>query len=232
MRNHERIEELFAAEALDALDPQDAAALARELEEHGPACPECGRLRREYHEVAGRLALAPDPLRVSTVVEEDLMARARGPASARGPSAWGRRLLALAAAALLVVGGVGGFFVSRLLEERDESVAAFLADPETRVLRLEGAEGSLALAFRPDRAGAYLLSADLAPLPAGRVYEFWTIEGEAARAGGCFVPEDGALAVRIEADVSRSDAVAVSVEPTACPDQPTTKPLYSAPLSS
>ena len=232
MRDHERIEELLVVGALGGLDPEDAELLARERAEHGPACEECARLEREYGEVAGRLALALDPVPVRDGFEDEVVARALDRARGlveRRRAVW-RRLSMLAAAAAFLVGG----WVLRDLTLPEGSAgppAAFLAD--ATLVRFEGpAEGSLAVAFRPDRPGAYLLGADLPVPPQDGVYALWLVEGEHPVSGGCFSPEDGAVVVPIEADVGRADLLAVTIEAAACPSAPTTDPILAADLTA
>lgn len=228
MRDHERLEALLAAQALGGLDPEDAELLARERAEHGPGCKECARLEREYVEVAGHLALALDAVPVREGLEDEVVARAlrrtRGPAMPR-PAAW-RRLPMLAAAAALLVGG----WVLRdlTLPERPAGPPpGFLA--EATIVRFEGpGEGTLAVAFRPTRPGAYLLGADLPAPPEGNRYELWVFHEGQPASGGCFAPEDGTVVMPLEADVGAADLLAVTIEPAACPVAPTTDPILTA----
>jgi hypothetical protein len=66
----------------------------------------------------------------------------------------------------------------------------------------------------------------------GKVYELWMIEdGEPVR-GACLAPEGGAVAAFLDADPSSADLMAVTVESQACPDAPTTDPVYTAELGT
>jgi hypothetical protein len=49
--------------------------------------------------------------------------------------------------------------------------------------------------------------------------------------GGCVTPVDGRIAVYVEANVGTTDTMAVTVEPTSCPEAPTSDPVLTAQLS-
>ena len=74
---HEELEELVSAEALGGLGEQDRRRMEELMSEHGPHCQDCHRLTTDYSEVAGRLAMAVDPLPISTRDEERLLALVR-----------------------------------------------------------------------------------------------------------------------------------------------------------
>lgn len=232
MRDHTRIEELIAARALGGLDPADAEELARARAEHGPGCLECRRLEDDYREVAGRLAFALPPDPVPEGLEEALVARTlradRAPAARR----WARPLLAAAAAAVvLVAGGLGGYLLAPREEGAADALAAFLAAPGTEVVPFQGlAPGKLSLAFRPGEPEAFLVGADLPPPPEDRVYELWMVRGGTPVRGPTFAPEDGAVILRMEADLTGAQALAVTVEQEGGVDRPTSDPVYTARL--
>lgn len=255
MNDHARIEELLAARALGGLEPEDEEALARERAAHGPACEECARLERGFAEAAGALAFALDPVPVRERLEDEVVARAaarrppRGGAGAgpepdraerRGPEprrldrrSFGgrrpeplarplvRRLAALGAAAALVA---AGWVLRDLTRPPVQAGGAFT------VVRFEGAgEGVLAVTFRPGEP-AYLLGAGLPAPPEGKRYELWLVRDGRPTSAGCFAPVEGAVEVRLSADVPSADLLAVTVEPAACPDAPTSEPILTAPL--
>ncbi|HXF73333.1 MAG TPA: hypothetical protein VNO79_12075, partial [Actinomycetota bacterium] len=91
MNDHARIEELLAARALGALEPEDEEALARERAAHGPGCEECARLERGFAEAAAALALTLQPVPPRAGFEDEVVARAMarrprpGPAKPGGP---------------------------------------------------------------------------------------------------------------------------------------------------
>jgi anti-sigma-K factor RskA len=227
MRDHERIEELLALEALGALEEEDARALSRALEEHGPDCSECARLRRDLGDVAGRLAFALDPVVVKEEIREDIL-RAGRERPLRRVLVLRRGLIAAAAALLVLVGAVGGYVLAPRQQPETAALAAFLARPDVRVVRFEGARGNLAAAISA-REG-FLFGSELPPVPESRVYELWMIRGETPVRGVCVQPRDGVVVARFEGAVTASDVLAVTVESESCPSSPTTDPLFVAPL--
>jgi len=156
MRDHELIEELIVARALDGIDPADERTLEHEQAAHGADCLECRRLEREYAEVAGKLAFAVAPEALRPELEDEIVGLATGsvarlePPGGREPSIDGaqrrrgggvlRPLVAIAAAFVLFV---GGWAVGSLTSGDDATVP-----PGARVVAFEGANGKLAVAYR------------------------------------------------------------------------------------
>lgn len=228
MKDHTQIEELMTLEVLGALDDEDREALSRALAEHGPDCEECARLRRELGDAAGRLAFALDPVSVRAEIREDILGA--GPAKPyRRALAFRPGMVAAAAAVLVVLGAVGGYLLAPRQQPEIVTLARLLARSDVQVVRFEGADGNLAAAVAP-REG-FLLGVDLPALPAGRVYELWMFRGETPVRGLCVEPEEGVVAARFQADLDQSDALAVTVESASCPPQPTTEPVFFAPLN-
>jgi anti-sigma-K factor RskA len=229
-RDHELIDELLAARALDGLEEDDAALLARELAGHG-ACDECRRLETHHAEVAAMLALALDPRPVrEEMIDRILGASTMPPATpaaapdriaARGETHVGRWQAAFGVAAAVAL------VLAFVLATRPG------ADPVVRgatMVTFEGADGELALAYTPGERGVVVWGTGLPDPGAGRLYELWLIEdGEPAR-GACLAPSGGAVAAYVDADLSSTDLMAVTVESAACPDAPTDDPLYTAEL--
>lgn len=236
MKDHERIEELMAVRALGGLDGDDDEALRREMSEHGEDCAECRRLESEFDEVAGRLAFALDPVRLRDGFEDEVVAaatQARGqpapPARARldRPGA-GRRLRPLAAIAASIVLFAAGLGIGTLVNDGNESVP-----PGARVVAFQGeGPGSLSLAYRPGEDGMYLLGSGLESPPDGLVYEVWMFQDGTPVAATCFRPSsDGSVFEFVDAGLGITDAVAVTVEASACPSAPTTQPILTAELA-
>ena len=108
-----------------------------------------------------------------------------------------------------------------------ERTLALLGDPETRLVSLAG------LAPRPQaqariiwnaRAGGLLVTADLPPLPEGKIYELWAITGGKPLPAGLFGVDaegKGRLAVAPLAGVATVDVFAVTLEPAGGVRSPT-----------
>ena len=236
IRDHALIDELLAARALDGLDDDDATVLERELAAHGD-CDECRRLETQHAEVAGMLAFALDPRPVSDGMVDRILSQPRtdvAPTAALPPrrptrsppvgtpaSSGGRRRSASPRRS----------HSSSPSSSRPAPPAGRASRP--RVVAFDGtAPGQVALAYTPGEPGALVWATGLPDPGPGNVYEVWMIEGDQAVRGACLAPEDGAVATYLDADLSSADLMAVTVESAACPDAPTTDPVYTAELDT
>ena len=233
MRDHTRIEELIAIRSIGGLDPQEEAELEREMASHGPDCEECRRLETEYGEVAGRLAFALDPVALRPGFAEEtigLVLGDRTPASqpGRGGGVW-RPLVAVAAALVLFVGGA--VLGAAVFGGGDE------VPSQATVLALEAQDpslsGTVTAAFTPGEPGIYLQGSGLEPLPDDKVYELWVIEGDTPAAAVCVRPgDDGSVFAFADKEVTGSEVLAVTVEPSTCSDAPTTSPRWAGQVTT
>lgn len=234
-RDHAATEELLALRALDGLDPEDARRLDAEMGTHGD-CATCRGFARAYAETAAFLAASLDPVPVGAEATERLLSAARGssPGTAR-PAAPPRDELAarrrgrslpvwLAAAAAFVLLAV--IVVPRLGGPTDVST-----EWAQTVVRFEGSEGDLAMAYVPGRSGVAFWGEDLPDPGPQSTFEIWMIDEDTAIPGGCVSPVDGRIAAFVDADVGTTDTMAVTVEPTSCPDTPSSDPVLTAQLS-
>jgi anti-sigma-K factor RskA len=87
------------------------------------------------------------------------------------------------------------------------------------------------MVYEPGQPGALLWGEGLPSPGAGKTYEIWMITGNTPVSAGCASPTNGELSAYTDADVSKSDVMAVTVEPTSCPPAPTTQPVYTATLT-
>jgi anti-sigma-K factor RskA len=225
-RDHSAIEELLAVHALGGLEPDDEAELRRAMAEHGPDCAECRRLEEDLDATAGLLGFALEPVAVDPATADRILARPRVPATATGAHRRrGRWWAAAAAAAAIVV-----VLVSvAVLRPRTQTVAS--ATLTSRVVFFQGGSGQVAMAYSPGEPGALIVGKELPPPGPGRIYEIWAITGTTPVSAGCVSPTDGRLAAVTDLDVSTSDVMAITVEPTDCPAAPTTQPVYTATLA-
>jgi anti-sigma-K factor RskA len=231
-RDHQEIEELLSASVLGALEPEEQAALEQEMSSHGPRCPECIELRRDYGEVAGRLAFALEPVAVRPGLEDEIVRLARGagttevvqiPARRDRSRVW-RGLVAVAAALVLFAGG----WLARDLSGGNNATVAL----PSKVVSFQGTGGNLSVAYDPGTRGVYLLGSDLAAPPSGKVYEVWKIEGGTPVRGACFRPTaNGSLFRFLDTDISTTQVMAVTVEPATCSSAPTSEPFLTADIT-
>ena len=232
MRNHERIEELIAIRSIGGLDPQEQVELEREMASHGFDCEECRRLETEYGEAAGRLAFALDPVRLRPGFAEETIRLALGEAPVspqrRGGGRW-RPLVAVAAALVLFVGGaVLGAAVFGGGGEVPAQATVLALEPQDPSL-----SGIVTVAFTPGETGMYLQGSGLEPLPDDKVYELWVIEGDTPAAAVCVAPsDDGSVFGFADKEVTGSEVLAVTVEPSTCSDAPTTPPSWAAQVAT
>jgi anti-sigma-K factor RskA len=219
-RDHDEIEALLALRALGGAEPSDERRLESEMSSHGASCADCARLAAESAEAAGRLAFAVEPIEPPSGFEDRVVASLGHPrvrARRRWPSV--RALAAAAAVAILAF------------------AAGWLVRPQAggslEVAPMKGSNGRVAVAYRAGAEGIVLFGSGLGAPPSGRVYELWLIRDGTPIRQGCFAPSGTAGPILIvgQETVRASDVAAVTVESTACPNAPTTKPIMSATLS-
>ena len=79
--------------------------------------------------------------------------------------------------------------------------------------------------------GVLLIASNLPPAPSGKAYEMWIIKGGKAKAAGMFQSAPDGTAMHIQRGAAENtDAVAVTLEDEAGADQPTSTPLFAAPI--
>jgi anti-sigma-K factor RskA len=194
---HEEIAALLGAYALDAVEPDERAA----VEAHLVDCPRCRAEVAEHREVAALLAneggQAPDGLwqRIAGSLEAPPPDLRLVPAPRPDPAPPVRRwspariglglVAAAAAVAIVLLGGQvvrQGDRIDQLEAAAEDplapALAAALDDPRSEVLELASADGRLALrgAVTADGTG-YLRAATLPDLPDGRTYQLWGLGG-------------------------------------------------------
>jgi anti-sigma-K factor RskA len=223
-REHTLIDELLAVRALDGLDGDDVALLERAMAAHGD-CDECRRLEAAHREVAGILPATLDARAVDPTIVDRILATPR--ADERPDELAGRRDARLARwqAAFGVAAAVAVILAVILAVRSSGAVQRF-----TNVVRFEGGSGELAMGYAPGRPGLLLVGTGLPDPGPGKVYELWMIEGDTPTRGACLDPTDGSVAAFVDAEVGSADVMAVTVEDRACPEAPTTDPVYTAPL--
>lgn len=222
--DHTSVDELLAARALDGLDPEEAERLEREMAAHGD-CETCRQLEREHRETAAMLALALEPRPIDEGVVDRILensgrgaptqmaARGGDPRLRRWQAAFGVAAVVAAALAFILASGPGTSVV-----------------PGQRFVPFDGAQGELAIAYAPGERGLVLWGTDLPDPGPGRVYELWLFEDGTPSRAACLSPKDGAVGAYLDADLTRTEMLAVTVEAPSCPDAPTTEPVYTASL--
>ena len=210
---HERIEELLAAHALDALSPEDADAAEELLAEHVPTCLTCRRLVDDYRRVAADLALAAEPAEVPEAVLASIHRDAFAPdRSRRSMPVW---VGGVAAAALVALGGLSAFLLFRMSGVDAERAVAFeamsvMADPSSSIVPLRDGtpdrHGNVV--FRRGEWPCYLVVERLPRTNPRREYQIWVIrDGRPVELIERFVHRRRVTVVKLLVDVSRFDGV-------------------------
>jgi anti-sigma-K factor RskA len=251
--NDDQLDDLVAY-ALDALDPDERAAVEAYLRQH----PEAQRLVAELRETANLLPYALTPGDPPPQLRQSIVERARAEAQvpqARGrivpfwrrpiPAYFGAAAAAAAVAFAVWAGALRGEIaqlrgelarnqeqlqlVRQELQARDATLAVLQQD--VTQVPLEGEGQNVAQLYRSTTGDAALIVA-LGPLPPDRVYQVWLLDGGAPRSAGLITPDaagQGTLALRSD-DVAGATVIAVTEEPAGGSPGPTTDILVSGQL--
>jgi anti-sigma-K factor RskA len=248
-------QDLAAAYALDALTPEEA----RQFEIFLATSPEAQREVAEFRDVAALLALAGSERLAGSDLRDRVLARIRdekaqripvslsgSPRSRMPPAVWGTL-----AASLIAVVGLGAAFLSlkgdlarleqTLAEQRQQLVAReatlnAILEPGVELYQLTASgdpDPGIQVFWDRRRNRALLHGFRLKPVPEGRAYQLWFIKDGKPVPSVTFKPEPTGDArveqVTVPADGEVS-AAAVTVEPEAGSQQPTSPILLVGPL--
>ncbi len=238
--DQERFGDLKDAYVLGALPEEERLEFERYLAAH----PELQAEVAELGTVAGLLALSPQEQapspelrrRIMDTVEAEAVQPRVHPRTSRRSwlaglrEAVGARDLALAAAAMLVVGLFSWSMLLqgevRDLQGRVQSLQSQPQDPQMIALggvgTKQGARAEL-VTLEGDRA--VLVAENMPPVPEGKTYQIWVIKADTPQPSGLFEPKGDSIAAVVEKPVEGADAVAVTVEPEGGSKKPTTEPM-------
>lgn len=223
---------LTGAYALDALD----AAERSTFEHHLAACTDCQEEVGGFHEATARLggsAARVPPAGLRDRVRAEVATTSQVPPATRTGSVnpvprWRRWPAAVAAAAVLVVGGaVGGTLAVH--EHRADQVAAAAQAHMLRIATAPDAVshdvtlGTSHVVMSSEMGAAALVGEDV-PTPArsGMAYQLWMVHADGSTAPGpTFLPERGEVLAFVEGDLSSVTALTVTEEPMAGSPEPT-----------
>ncbi|PWH07346.1 hypothetical protein DEO23_01475 [Brachybacterium endophyticum] len=236
--DHEELESLVAASALDALDPDDQTV----VDAHLADCPGCRDLLDSLRETAADLSTGletpPPPrlresvlgaVRAEAAAQEQPAPATSDPARAEAPSSrLSRRALigggfALAASALVATGVV----VARpWRSEEEKDIDQVLDAQDARTYRATWKSAQVTLTHSSSRSSSVLEVEGMDPAPSGRDYQVWSLaKGKAASAGLLRPGENGDARVLVPADAA--DGAAVTLEPSGGSEQPTSDPFLA-----
>jgi anti-sigma-K factor RskA len=239
--NCSTVDELAAAYALGAVEPEEELAIGKHLIE----CEDPHHEARALIGAAGSLAATPErpepseALRARILVtaastpQEHAARPARVEVTVSPPPPWWRfdRLApALAAAGLALAVGLGawGITLQQQVAERDGVLHAMAAADSVFPVRGEAGSGWL---IETD-GEALFVAEGLAALPSDLLYELWLIEPDGSPiAVGVITQLDTLNIVALERPLGRATAFAITVEAGRV-DAPTTDPVLTAALGT
>lgn len=235
--DHSLIEELMAVDALGGLDDDDRERLTRERASHGD-CAECHAIEVAFGETAGMLASVLAPVPVDEQMIDRILAtpRDRQPSSVtshhRDELAEHRTRRFPTWQALSAAAAVAVVLVVAVATLRPSTTTVDLVPASQRIAVFEGStDATLAVAYTPGEPGAIFWGSRLPDPGEGSVYEIWMIEDGKAVSGGCVSPIDGVIALRVDATIGTTEAMAVTKESSDCPASPSGFPILSADLT-
>lgn len=240
----ERFEDLKYAYVLGALPEEERL----EFEQYLLTNPDLQAGVEELGTVAGLLAFSPqehEPApelrrRIMDTVQAEAVPSVEAVHPRAGGRSWlaglweavGGRDLALAAAAMLVVGLFAWSMLLqgevRDLQGRVQSLQNQPQDQGPQMIALGGVgtkQGARAELVTLEGDRAVLVAENMPPVPEGKSYQIWVIKDDIPRPSGIFEPKGDSIAAVVEKPVEGADAVAVTVEPEGGSKMPTTEPM-------
>lgn len=223
------IHALSGAYAIDALDDHERELFERHLAECGDCRDEVDSLREAAATLPAVAPTMPAPSVRDAVLAGISTVRPLPPlvtpiAEARRR----RRLPALlaAAAAVVTIGGVGTAVVQPWDDEADTPSAfdRVAGAPDVTKVSLEIDDATATVYHSASLGKAAIETDDMAPAPAGRVYELWLQkDGQMVPAG--LMPAGEDLELVLEGDASDATAAGITIEPAGGSEHPTTAPI-------
>jgi anti-sigma-K factor RskA len=221
-----------AAYAVGALTAAERRDVEQELRRSPRLAAEVG----EFAETAAMLGLAVEPVESAASLRAHLLdaveSAPQASAVVRGP--WSARPAAvLLGAAAAVVIAVGGAAVAITLTREPTAVEQITAaaDYERAVYETDGG-ASVTAVWSESLERAALIIEDLAPAPAGQVYQAWLIDDTGrAQPDATFQGGDGTLSVALTGAMESGDVIGITIEPAGGSEAPTTTPIAVIPTA-
>ena len=228
----DEIHALTAPYALGALDAVEEG----EFEAHLARCPTCRGELASLRDAASSLAYAVEAPAPPPRLRARILEQARGERPNVVPLLphWAFRAPAAAAALAATVAVALGIWAASLSSQLDDERAvranqeralAALAQPGTKTIALEGAEGTLVVA--PSGRAALVISG-LESAPEDKTYQTWVIEAGRPKPAGTFQADEDRTVVALARSVPDDAVVAVTLEDEGGAEQPSGAPLFTA----
>jgi anti-sigma-K factor RskA len=237
---HAEMNELYDLYALGVLEPELAAEIDKHLEER---CEYCMENVRGASNVIAALGGTVQSVAPPRRLRERVLASVRPP---KRSNRWTFAVAALSAAcAVLVLTSIWSTTrmvslrdqLSGMQRERNELRAAveLLSKSDTRTVQFGRAENTPHGRVLVNRSGGIVfVGSQLPPLPRDKTFELWLIPASGApQPAGLFRPNAAGDSVNVSslAVSPESKAVAVTIEPSAGSNAPTTTPFLVVPLA-
>ena len=223
----EELHTLVGLYVVDALDDDERAR----FEAHLAGCPACQQEVAEFRSTTGRLSqlMAERPpesvraaimARVATTPQEsappppdELAARRRSPMRFVAPA------LAVAAAVIALVLGIGWISSHRALD-RQEAISAVLTAPDAKSVDL-GGEGTMRVVYSPTLDRSVVVADGLADLPSDSTYALWFIGPGGPDEAALFRTSGGRATKVLPRTPEGYQALGVTKEPAGGSETPT-----------
>jgi anti-sigma-K factor RskA len=246
MKNCQELAELYELYAMGALDGEEQT----ELEQHiGTGCAVCSDGIKHAAAMMQFLASMPEQAEVPSGLRKRIVASVGVSKPSRGWMVWLAATAALAITAIWLAGwnldqgralDTARAQIRRTTAELANAQLAlqFLNEPETKQAvfgqgKPQPPRGSVLLNAQ---RGVLLIASHLPPAPAGKTYELWVIpKSGAPKPSGLFQSNAQGDAVYLRdgpVDLAATGAIAVTVEPEAGSNAPTTTPVVVAPVTA
>ena len=213
------LHDLAAAYVLDAIEGREL----RQYRKHLASCQSCQDDVARLAEAASSLAedvesTPPNRMRdavLSRLGDNVQEARPTAVPVATKPT-WSWIAVAAAVTVALGVGSLVGIQVS----DRDSAASEILAQPDARVVSLQG-EGQANFVYSASRGQGVLIARELGDVETDETYQLWLIGDSGALPAGLFQPTNGEATVEVEGDIAAATQVAITIEPVRGSPMPT-----------
>lgn len=261
MTEKDDFENLSGAFALDAVSPEERAAVEKALAGSETLRAEAGELA----DTAAALADATEPVQPSAGLKASIFAQldatpqlpreerapdavveaseasaapdAAGPAEERARARWFRRpavlITAVAAAAALVVGGITVPLLIDGTTQQQDPFAAIASASDAQTVTTAVANGGTATVVWSGELGRAAIELEGAtPLDESSDYELWFMGDDGTRSAGLVQVDDtGDARQELAGEMGAGDIIGLTVEPAGGSPQPTGDPILAVPTA-
>jgi anti-sigma-K factor RskA len=223
------IHHLTGAYALDAVDDVERARFEQHLAECEDCRAEVASLREAASLLAETTAVTPPPSLRDSVLAGISQVRPLPPVVQRTPVVQRRWFPLLVAAAVVAILGVGAALWQPWAPSQDASLTAaerVLTADDAQSVAVDLGEAGRATVTRSESVGkAVITTEDMAPAPAGKVFELWLQDDQGAMIPAGLMPPGEDNQVVLEGDAAAATAVGITVEPEGGSPEPTSDPI-------